>query len=266
MEYAAIIAAVVSAIGMLVSAGKEEEAQALREKTAAEYGPEILPDLDAAIAQEVGSEFASLAEDSTGRAMQLDVDAELADIYDTSGNTAADRAAYDVARRGVSQRAASAAQGNAIEAARRGQTGGVLGGVLASQSGQDELEALGGLNASIASDARSRAMQALMARSSNANTMREMDWGVKSQRASAMDLANRFNATQRQATEMYNKQLPQLQFENNLRRLSGLGAARSGVATGLDAQGAAARQTSAGLGNAALSYGQAWDEDEEGKK
>lgn len=266
MEYAAIIAAAVSAIGALVSGGKEAEAQRLREQIAAEYGPEILPDLDRALAQEAGqSAFATTAEDQSGRAAQLDVEGELADIYDTGGSTAADRAAYDVARRGVSQRAAGAAQGNAIEAARRGQSAGLLGGVLASQTGQDELEALGGLNAEIASAGRQRALQALQARGNLATSRRAADWGVRSERANAADLMNRFNATQRQQAEMYNVGLPQQQFENNMRRLAGQTGAREGVAAGYEQQGANARETAAGVGNSILSYGQAWDDSQKKK-
>lgn len=260
MEYAAIIAAIAGVIGNLLGSGKDAEAAALREKIAAEYGPEILPQLDKAVAEQAGpSAFANTPENDTARRGQLDVQSELERIYDTGGQTEGDKAAYDLARRGVSQQAASRAGGIGLEAARRGQTAGPLGAVLASQSGQDELNALAGLNAQIASDSRGRALQALMARGQSLGQMRGQDWQSASERANAMDLMGRFNASQRQATSMYNTGLSQQQFDNNMRRLGAQAAAREGVAQGNERAGAADRQTAAGFGNSALSFGQAWD-------
>ncbi len=256
----AIIGAATAAIGAFISAGQEGEAQKLRAKIAAEYGPEILPDLDRAVAQQSGdSAFQGLAEDDSGRAAQLGVEGELANIYDTGGSTQADQAAYDVARRGVSQRSAQRAGDASMSAAQRGQGAGPLGAVLASQGGQDELEALAGLNADVASQGRQRALQALQARGQMAGQRRGQDWGVQTDRASAADLMNRFNASQRQTAEMYNVGLPQQQYDNNMQRLAAQNAARSGQAAGIDRQAAGTRQTAAGIGNAAVSYGQAWD-------
>lgn len=262
MDYAAIIAAAVSAITMLVSTGQEAEAAKLRAKITAEYGPEILPHLDKAIAEQAGpSAFAAIQANDQGRQQQMDVQQQLADIYDTGGQTQADEAAYDVARRGVSQRAASQAGDIGIEAARRGQTGSGLSAVLAAQSGQGELEALAGLNADVASSGRQRALQALLARGQQAGQMRGQDWQQSSERASATDLMNRFNASQRQATGMYNAGLPQQQFENNMNRLAGQTGAANNQAAGYDRAAAGTRQTGAGLANSALSYGQSWDWD-----
>ena len=131
--------------------------------------------------------------------------------------------------------------------------------MLASQSGQDELEALAGLNAEVASSGRARALQALQARAPQAQAMRGQDWGVKQDRASATDLMNRFNAGQRQQTGMYNAGLAQQQYDNNMLRLSGQSAAVNGQAAGYEREGNNARQTGAGLANSALSYGQAYD-------
>lgn len=260
MGYAEIIAAAVAAIGAFISAGMEGEAQRLRAQIAAEYGPEILPDLDKAIAQEAGpSAFQNLQEDDTGRLAQLDVEAELANIYDTGGRTQEDEAAYDVARRGVSQRAAQRAGDIQLQAAQRGQSAGQLGAVLASQAGQDELEALAGLNAEVAQSGRQRALQALMSRGSLAGQRRGQDWQSLSERANATDLMNRFNASQRQGAEMYNVGIPQQQFDNNMARLAAQGAARSGQAGGIDRGAQGVRQTAAGVANSAVSYGQGWD-------
>lgn len=262
MDYAAIIAAAVSAITLLVSSGQEREAQELRTRLTAEFGPEILPDLDKAIAEQAGgSAFEGLSANDQGRQAQLGVADELANIYDTAGQTPADEAAYDVARRGVSQRAASQKGDLGIEAARRGQNGSGLASVLAMQSGQGELEALAGLNADIASSGRQRALQALLGRGQMAGQMRGQDWEEASTGASATDLMNRFNASQRQAAGMYNAQLPQTQFQNNMDRLGAQGAAINGQASGIERQAAGTRQTGAGVANSALSYGQSWDWD-----
>lgn len=270
MDYGAIIAAVAGVIGALFSASKEEEAQQLRNRMAAEYGDEILPELDRAIAQQAGaSAFQGLTEDSTGRRTQLDVMDELQAIYDSGGMTAGDQAAANQASRQVSSRAASRAGGIGLEAARRGGSQN-MAAVLGAQSGQDELEALAGLNADIVASSRQRALQALQARGGMAGQLRGQDWNVASDRASAMDVQNRFNASQRQAAEMYNVGLPQMNFNNLLAIKAARNAARDGVAAGLDRSGEAARDTAAGVGNAAVSYGQSWDwgedEDKKGKK
>lgn len=264
MEYAAIIAAAVAAISALAAAGEDQKAQAIRDGLVAEYGPEILPELERAEAEQAqSSAFETSQAPADGRETQLDVSEELANIYDTGGQTSADEAAYDVARRGVSQRAASQAGDISIAAAQRGQTGSGLGSVLAMQSGQGELEALSGLNANIASDARGRALQALTARGQMAGQMRGQDWGQVSDRASAIDLMNRFNATQRQQTSMRNADLSQQQFDNNMQRLSAKGAAQNNQALGHERSAAGTRQTGAGLANSAMSYGQAWDDEED---
>jgi len=260
MDYAALIAAVAGIIGGLVAAGKEGEAQQLRLKMVAQYGPEILPDLEKAVAEQAGdSQFADLAPDQRAQATQDEVSSQMSDIYDTAGQTSQDEAAYDVARRGVSQRASSNAGNIAISGARRGVGNSGVGAALASQSGQDELEALAGLNAQIAASGRDRALQALTARGGLATSQRGQSWNEASGKASAMDLMNRFNASQRQAAGMYNAGLPQQNFDNILRLNQARDGATAGVVGGLEKQGDDARQTAAGVGNSALSYGQAWD-------
>lgn len=264
MEYAQIIAAAASLIGSLFGAGEDAKAQAIRQQMADEYGADILPALDEMIAEQGGpSAFASASEGTDARNIQMDVDSQLRDAYERAGQTPEDQAAYDVARRGVSSRAAQQSQNVAQESARRGQIGGPLAAVLAEQSGQSELDALAGMNAQIASDARGRGLQALGMRAQNASGVRSQDWRAKSDRATAADLMSRFNASQRQVAAQYNAQLPQTRYTNNLARLAGRNNALAGVASGHETAGAAARQTGAGLGNAALSYGSAWDDEDD---
>ena len=77
---------------------------------------------------------------------------------------------------------------------------------------------------------------------------------------------NRFNASQRQAAEMYNLTLPQQEFQNNMDRINAQNAARLGVANGLDQQGQNIRTTGAGIANSAIDYGQSWDWGQKAKK
>lgn len=258
MGYEAIIAAAVSAIGAFISAGKEGEAQRLREQMAAEYGPQILPHLDQALAQQAGS-AAPRTENDAARRQQLDTLSELDNEYQTGGMTAGDRAAYTTAGREVAQRAGQQAGDIGIEAARRGQTGSGMSATLQAANGQSELEALAALEAEAAGAGRSRASAALTAKGTLASGIRDDDWKALSGQADATDTMNRFNASQRQQTSLYNANLPEQQFQNDMQRRAAQDAARTGVAGGLDAQGAAARQTAAGVGNAALSYGAGWD-------
>lgn len=264
MGWGEIIAAAVAAIGMAIDAGFKGEAMKIRQQIADEYGPDILPQLDEAVAQQVGpSAFESMSEGNQTRDIQMDVDAQLQQAYERAGQTPEDLAAYDVARRQVSSRAAQQSQNVAQEAARRGQIGGPLAAVLAEQGGQSELDALAGQGAQIASDARGRGLQALGMRGQNASGIRNQDWRAKSDRASAADLMSRFNASQRQVAEMYNVQVPQQQFNNNMNRLAAQSNALNGVASGWSNAGDAARQTAGGIGNAAISWSRSDDEDDD---
>lgn len=263
MPYAAIIAAVASLIGQLISSGKEAEAQALRQKMADQLGPDILPHLDKAVAEHVDSSMPTGAAD-VGRTSQLETLKQLENEYQTGGMSKADQGAYDVAARQVNQRASSDAGNISAQLAQRGQSGTGLGAVLASQSGQDSLEALAGLDAEAASAGRSRAMQALMGKASTSGALRSGDY----EKSGAIDTMNRFNAAGLTAAQMYNLGIPQQNFDNNLSRINGQNTALAGVASGIDSQGRSARETAAGVGNAALSYGAAadWAQDPENPK
>lgn len=267
MDYAAIIAAAASVVGGLLGAGKDAEAQRIRDQMAAQYGPDILPHLDKAVAEQAGPSALTQSQvPQQGRETQLDLDQELKSIYDNAGTTPQDEAAYTLAKRKVNEQAAAQAGDVALSAARRGQGASPLAAVLASQVGQDSLESLAGMDAQQASDSRQRAMQALMGRASNANAMRGQDWQQFEGINSAADLMNRFNASQRQQVGLRNADLSQQAYQDNLQRLAGLQAAETGQAQGLNQQGQTYRQAAAGVGNAALSYGSGWDDTDPNKK
>lgn len=260
----ALIGAIIGLIGNLIGAGKDAEAQRIREMAAQEFGNDILPHIDKAIAQQVGkSAFETTAEDSTGRRAELDTLAQLDDAYRTGGSTNADLAAYDAARRKVSKAANSKSANASMVATARGQNNTALGQVLAAQGSQDELEALASLDGDLANGARNRAQQALLAKGQMAGQVRGDDWRALSTKLSAADVANRFNATQRQQAELINQNLPQQQYNNRLALLQARNAARLGVAQGLEKQGADARQTAGGLGQGAISFGSSWKDDED---
>lgn len=260
MEYAAVIAAVAGVVSSLIGAGKDGEAQALRERLAAEFGPGILPRLDEAVAQEAGrSGHDAIREDPATRQAQVDVLAQLDDVYRTGGQTSADEAAFDAAKRRVAASARGRMADIQMDAARRGQAGGSLGAILATQSGQDELDALASMDSEIATSGRQRALQALLARGGLAGQLRGDDYRLAAGRADANDMMNRFNASQRQQAALYNAQLPMQAFDANMRRMLGRAGVTEGVASGMERAGEAARQTGAGIGNAAMDFGAAWD-------
>lgn len=254
MDYAQIIGAFVAAFGFLIGEGKEAEAQALRAKIAAQFGPEILPQLDEAVATHVGqSAFESTFENPDARARQVSIDDELSNIYDTAGQTDEDQAAYNVARRNVASQSKSRAASNAQQLAARGQAGSPLAAVLAAQAAQDETNALGAMDDNIASDSRGRALQALNMRASNASDIRRQDWNALGAKASAMDIQNRFNAANDQQANMYNAGLPQQRYENELRRRAAQGNAYNGMALGLEGS---ADRTRAAFGGTATAISQ----------
>ena len=260
MPIAAIIAAAAAIIAALIAAGMEGEAMRKREEMAAEFGEDILPDLDEAVAQEAGpSAFEGVTEQGDTRRAQLEALSALDDEYQSGGQSAADMAAYTVAGRKVSQRAGQRAGDIQLESARRGQSGSGLASVLAAQSGQSELEALAGLSADVAASGRDRGLRALGMKGELASGIRSADWRAKETKANATDMMNRFNASQRMAAEMRNAGLKQQQFDNIMALKNGKNAAVAGVAAATERNAAGVRATGAGVGNAAVSYGSAWD-------
>ena len=265
MDMAAIAGIVAGFIGFMVGGGQNAEAQQLRAQIAAQYGDEILPMIDQQVAEQAGpSALAALQENPDARNRQVSIDEELANIYDTAGQTHEDQAAYNVARRNVAAQTKSRAASNAQQLAARGQAGGALSAVLAAESGQDETNALGAMDDNIASDSRGRALSALGMRASNANNIRGMDWTVGSGKASAMDLQNRFNASLRQQTNAFNAGIPQQNFNNHLAVSDRRGNALNGVALGMDASADRTRAAAGGIGAAAATWD--WGEDDKAKK
>lgn len=230
--------------GGILGADDDARAQRLRELAASEYDVSVLPEQRALQPATAGA--SATADD----AAMADVLRELENVYATGGMTEADVAASRAAGRNVSRRAASRGASLQRDMAMRGPNSGAAA-ALASQAGQDELEALAALETDIAASGRNRAMQALQARGQLAGEM-----------ASAQDLQNRFNASQQGQADAWNAAAKQRDFDNRMSMLAQRNAAREGVALGYNRAGDAARQTAAGIGNAAASWGSQEDEDE----
>jgi hypothetical protein len=178
--------------------------------------------------------------------------------YASGGMSPADLEAMRLAGDQVSARAGSDYQAIQGMLARRGGVGSGMEAALYGQAGQSAAGGLAHLTAQSQIAARQRALQALEASGALAGQVRGQDWGIASQRATAQDAINRFNASQRAASQAYNLGLPQQEFENRLRYSN----ARNGLLTGQMAEARDAGQRYAGyasaFGNAALDLGKAY--------
>src|SRR5574338_1069445 len=106
MGYAAIAAAAASLISSFINMGMQSEAQAVRERIADQFGPEILPELDRVTAQQIDSTaFNNIKEDPSLRDTQTKAIDALMQAYDQGGNTPADIAAMQLANDTVSRNA-----------------------------------------------------------------------------------------------------------------------------------------------------------------
>ena len=265
MEYAAIAAAAAGLISSLIGSGKDAEAQALRQQMLAQYGPEILPHLDQAVAQQNGgASLGTMQEDDSLRRRQLDALSQLEDVYRTGGNTAADRAAMELAADNVGARASQ--QGSDYEQAmrQRGMANSGLAAALQAQGQQSAANALGGMSRANAADARSRALRALESGAGLAGNIRDADFRRQQALAEAQDRINMFNTEQRTGADVYNRGLPQQQFDNAMLLNNSRANAANGVAAGYERSGQAARDTGAGVGNSLLTYGM-WGESKKKK-
>jgi len=267
MEYAAIAAAVVGLITALISAGKDAEAQALKESVVAQYGPEIIPHLERAQAEQVpGSTLAGMPEDDSLRRRQLDALSELENVYRNEGTTPADVAAMQLASDNVISQANARASQYGQAAIQRGMVNSGLAAALQSQGQQDATNALAGASRQNAVDARSRALRALESGAGLAGSIRGQDFQRAQSIAEAQDRINAFQAQLNTDANNYNLSLPQQNFENLMQVLNARANAVNGVAAGLEGQADDIRAGGAGASNAALTYGMWGDSKKKGDK
>lgn len=256
MEYAAIAAMVASVVGALIGAGQDAKAQEVRQKALDAYGPELLPHLERAEAQQVqGTAFGQLQEDDSLRSRQLETLAGLENVVAHEGTTEADRAANQLAFDDASARTESAARGVANSMAQRGQSGGPADYALQLQAAQGSTNQAANMARQNAGAARMRALQALEAGGTLAGNVRGQDYRRLADVASAQDELNRFNAGQRAAAQAYNLNIPQQEFDNEMLLNNARANASNGVAAGYERGGQAARETAAGVGQGMITWG-----------
>lgn len=248
----ALTGGVVSLITSLIAAGQEAEAARIRQQIADEYGNAALPNLDKMVAEQLPPEAAARydkvtqATQSTSNALR-----GLQGLVDNGGEGAQERAGYLRAGMATSK-AETGARSAALRAlSARGLSGSPMEAAVLNQSGQEALDRGALMNANEASDAASRRTEALRALGSLGTSAR----GQEMQAMGAQDAISRFNAAQRQTAQQYNLGLNQQQFDNRMSILAGKSNALNGVANGYERGAQGARQTGAGLANAALTAG-----------
>lgn len=259
---AALMAAgpIVALIGRAVAEGDFERARQIRAQAAAEYGDSVLPVIDRVVAQEVGpSAMANIRTDDGLRSQQLRALDELSNIYESGGQTEADKAALNVAQNAVAARSANALANGQQRLARTGQTGNAaLESSLAATVGGDAAGAMADMGYRAQADARDRALRALESEASLAGGVRAQDFGEASTKAKAADAFTLFNADQRSATQAANNANAFRQYDARMGLKAARNNARGVQAADYDARGARTVQTAAGLGNAATSMGGAF--------
>jgi hypothetical protein len=257
MGVAAAVAAACTAIGAAIAQGNLDKAKSIREKILDEYGDDIMPNLDKAIAEEVGpTALAKIQTDPQLREQQTGVMKKLADLYESGGMSEADESALALANHGAQQRADSDYQSLNQNLAARGQTmNPALAAAMAAKSSGAVVDATARNRQQAQADARARAYSALRDSGAMATTIRGQDFSEQATVASAQDAINQFNAGQRTAANNENARREIVRSQAAMALANARGGARENIARGEENQAAATRATAAGLANAASSVG-----------
>lgn len=236
---AALIQAAISGIGMAIQTGQEQEALSLRKQMAAQFGDSILPVLDRAVAQQIGSSaYSRIVEDPSLRRTQMDTLRELENIYRNEGMSTADIAALQLQEDAVASRGLATGANISGDAARRGMGGAGLNAASSAAAGQAATSGLAELGRGALKDARGRALQALEGGGRLAGSIRDSDYRRMSDAAAAQDRINLYDADQRNNTMLYNLGLTQQEFNNRMAQLQGKSNAQLGVASALEGNAA----------------------------
>lgn len=184
-------------IGEAIASGDRERAENLKAAAVAEYGEEILPQLERAEAEQLGAtELSKIQLDPAGRNAQISA-LERLSAYSMPGMTEEDEAEQ---RRvldesaGVAGRAAGLAQQSA---AARGLSRSGLSQALAAQGAQAAAQTGADATAGLAASRRQRQLQALSMLGQQGSGLRAADYNQAADAASAQDSVNRFNANMR---------------------------------------------------------------------
>lgn len=194
-------------IGAALQAGEIEKARALYAQAMAEFGDDLVPELEKVMAERVTSEFQDVRASPQLVARQqalLDRLATFGEGAMTAADEAQQRAAMEAAG-GVAARGAAQAE---QLAARRGLLRSGLSQALGQDAAQTGAQQASDIAAQLAAQRQMRQMDALKSMGGFMGQMRGQDWTEASGRAAALDEVNRFNATMAmRAQEARNKAL-----------------------------------------------------------
>lgn len=254
---AAAIAAAAALIGAAIASGDMAKAQAIRAQIAKQAGEAKLPTLDKLVAQKLPPEAAKRYMEATqATKAQGDVLGKYMEVVNEKGETADDRAAY-LRMRDEAAGISNATQGAVQRGmAQRGLAGSGMSFALQNAGAQSATNRANAAGVQEAADARGRYMAALGASGQMAGQMR----GQELSAMQAQDNINMFNARQQSDADRYNANLPQQQFDNEMAKNTAVANANNGVAAGYERGAADTRQTAAGVGNAAITTGAAYDQ------
>lgn len=249
-----------SLLGNAMAAGDEAKARQALQQIAQQYGPEYAQKIAAIHAPQLGpSALQGMQVDSTGRDAQLKALAQLEDVINSGGNTAADRAALAQAQNVAAARASGDAASQMQNLAQRGQANSPAAAMLQMQAAQSGTNALAGMAGDAEQAAMQRRLQAIEARGAMGGNLRGADWGEAETRAKAGDAINQWNANMSWQAQQERDSL-------EAQRLAGLANAQQNVAGSYRDSAQATRQAYGGAGNAVTTAGSAYAQYQRPKK
>ncbi len=263
MIYAALIAAAATLISAAVASGDEAKAREIRQGIADKLGAVALPDLEKAVAEQISQSqidrYGKSTDASKGQAEAL---RQLSETVNAKGETVDDKAAYLRSAQATSGLESGAQSSLLRTLAARGLSGSGVEAAQLGQAGQQSIDRGAAANLDEASQARSRMLAAVGQMGTMAGQVRGQDIDA----LKAQDAISMFNARARQDAQSYNNGLSQQNYNNKLTLLGAQGNALNGVASDLNASGQRTRQTGAGVANAAVDFGQAYEDGTKKKK
>lgn len=235
-------------IGEAIAAGDIARAEQLKQQAVSEYGEGILPQLEQVTAQEVGpTELGTVRVDPTGRSAQVSALERLGSFAEggfSSEDAAEQRRVMDEAA-GVASR--QAAQGEQLAAARGLRRSG-LSQALNEQAAQAGGQRSADAGAQLAAQRRARQLQALGMMAQQGGALRSADYGEASDRATAQDAINRFNANMRASAIEARNRNALASYDANMRLKQARNQARGDLAGFYSARGERNAQTAQDIG------------------
>lgn len=219
---AAAVGALGALIGGLFQSGEEAAARAEIEKARKKFGDIVLPELERAVAEQLGpSEAGKVFADPALKDAQMHALSKMQEMEQGGGFTLEDKAALNQIQNQLARKE-SAGRGAITEnMAARGVGGGgaELAMQLSNQQGSAERANQAGMD--IAGQAQRRYFDSILARGRMAGDMRGQDFSERSRAAEARDAMNRYNADARSRANYHNLGLGQQHFDNQMKRAAG---------------------------------------------